>query len=182
MFAILIALAQSSPSQAPIPMPRIAYSALSGPRHVCTEFFTVELEAGETLAWTPASNFTGGISHLLVAGGKILQIGLWQGEAPPEPGSPITLPLSSISERAAVETQGMLPDGRLVPAYRVRYFLHGGSRSETPLTASFITPEATDNMAVISRITPGSMEQRHCPMASRLDPDVRSEITSFHPY
>ena len=183
MLSLFAALLQSTPLYYSPP----PYDALSGPRALCAEYFSVRLEAGETMGWTRAPGFTGGISHILLSRGKLLQVGPWQGRGPPQGGRRVRLQGSRAGERLVTDLRRLPqlrgPDGRHLGAdYRVSYLLYDDRHGPVPLSVSLFTDNPREFPSIVQRIRRGTMAERHCSVAARLDPALTGGITQIWPY
>jgi hypothetical protein len=153
---------------------------MQGPLRYCAEEFSVDLLAGESIAW---ATWPGGVvEHILFSNGEQLQIRRWIGRLPVNGRvRDVRLALSPVSQRrtyamgpVSVSEPGGRP--REVRVFSVDYLLYGTDRNARPLSVSTFTDNPRLEIPAAQRVSVGSMAERGCVVLTRFDPALANQL------
>jgi hypothetical protein len=166
VIALLAAALFSPPPDAAHVPPAAPLAHLAGPADFCAVEFSVRLERGESMDWTPLAR--GGINYVMHSGPTVATIARHAGRLPPEAAmTPLRLPFSPVSrrrvyampERTETNREG---DVRSSVTFGIEYLLHGATATVSPLMVLAVDQDQHARIPFVGRIDPRPLAQRRC--------------------
>jgi hypothetical protein len=189
--ALLLALAlpfagAASAQQYVVPPPPPPEVALAGPLDFCGEEFSMRLEPGERVSWSPNAYSVAG-RYTVYSGDFSADIYRRREDGVPPPAAETTavagLPLSPVAFRRVFQmptatARDAKGRERQLVSFGIRYFLHGLAETDTPLHLLGFHEDGNARFPFLDRIDPRPLAQRNC-TPSRTDPALAGRVVQL---